>query len=181
MKSNSSGTIIARNRIARCHIGIVYGGEGLASPEHRGGIIMNNLIHDSAEMAIAIVNVRRGKVYHNTLFNNGESIRVAPDRRHRSSFGEADLANNILDRGITELSRLSIAPRNNHVLAAAAESGLFVDSERRDFRLRPSAVAVIGRGADLRADVAQDYDGTPRTQDGAQDIGAFEHRTEVSR
>ena len=82
MKSASRGTVIARNRVARCHIGIVYGGEGLANPEHWGGVIENNLIHDSVEMAIAIVNVRGGKVYHNTLFANGQSIRVAPDKRH---------------------------------------------------------------------------------------------------
>ena len=32
MKSASRGTVIARNRVVRCHIGIVYGGEGLANP-----------------------------------------------------------------------------------------------------------------------------------------------------
>ena len=181
IKSRSTGTIIARNRIARCHIGIVYGGEGLASPEHQGGIIESNLIHDSAEMAIAIVNVRDGKVYHNTLFNNGESIRIAPDRRHPPSLSEADVANNILDHPLTRLGSLTPAPRSNHVLAAACEQGPFVDAARRDFRLRPTALAVIDRGANLGAGALQDYEGTPRPQGRTRDIGAFEHQTEVSR
>ena len=181
MKSGSTGTIIARNRIARCHIGIVYGGEGLASPEHQGGIVESNLIHDSAEMAIAIVNVRDGQVYHNTLFNNGESIRIAPDRRHPSSLNEADVANNILDHPLTRPGGLSPAPRSNYVLAAARARAPFVDAGRRDFRLRPSALAVIDRGSDLGADAARDYEGTPRPQGRARDIGAFEHQPELSR
>jgi Right handed beta helix region/Chondroitinase B len=180
IKSRSTGTIIARNRIARCHIGIVYGGEGLASPEHQGGIIESNLIHDSAEMAIAIVGVRDGKVYHNTLFNNGESIRIAPDRRHPPGLSEADVANNILDHPFTPPSGLTRDPHSNLVLTAVAHEP-FVDVARRDFRLRPSAVAVIDRGADLGAAAARDYAGTPRPQGRARDIGAFEHRTEVSR
>jgi hypothetical protein len=181
IKSGSTGAIIARNRIARCHIGIVYGGEGLASPEHRGGIVMNNLIYDSAEIAIAIVNVQAGEVYNNTLFNNGESIRIAPDRRHAQSLGQADVANNILDQEIMAPSRLTIAPRHNHVLAGPAEDGLFVDAEQRDFRLRPSATAVIDQGVDLRAAVRRDYAGTPRPQGQGYDIGAFEYRAEISR
>jgi hypothetical protein len=180
-KSGSTGTVIARNRIARCHIGIVYGGEGLASPEHRGGIIKNNLIHDSAEMAIAIVNVQDGKVYHNTLFNNGESVRIAPDRGYAPGLSEADLANNVLDHPLARPGGQALALRDNHVLGAASGRELFVDPGRRDFRLRPSAVAVIDRGADLGAAVAQDFAGTPRPQGRGHDIGAFEHQTSVSR
>ena len=179
MKSASRGTIIARNRLARCNIGIVYGGEGLASPEHWGGVIANNLIHDTAEMAIAIVNVRGGKVYHNTLFANGESIRVAPDGRHPGSSSEADLANNILDRAITRSKGARVAARSNVVLSTAAGSRAFMDPKARDFRLRPSALAVIDRGADLGADVARDYEGTPRPQGSGPDIGAFEYRPGV--
>jgi hypothetical protein len=159
----------------------VYGGEGLASPEHRGGIIKNNLIHDSAEMAIAIVNVQDGKVYHNTLFNNGESIRIAPDRGYARGPSEADLANNILDHPLSRPSGLALAPRDNHVLGVAAEGELFVDPGRRDFRLRPSALAVIDRGVDLGAEVEEDFEQTPRPQGLGHDIGAFEHRTSVSR
>ncbi|HEX6115170.1 MAG TPA: right-handed parallel beta-helix repeat-containing protein [Geminicoccaceae bacterium] len=181
MKSASRGTAIARNRIARCHIGIVYGGEGLASPEHWGGVIENNLIHDSAEVAVAIVNVRGGKVYHNTLFANGESIRVAPDERHPRSTSEADLANNILDHAITRLRLADVSSKNDLVLSDAAASNVFVDPEARDLRLRGSALAAIDRGADLGGAVACDHEGTQRPQGMGYDIGAFEYRPGVGR
>jgi hypothetical protein len=176
MKSASRGTVIARNRIARCHIGIVYGGEGLASPEHWGGVIENNLIHDSAETAIAIVNVRRGKVYHNTLFANGESIRVAPDERHPQSASDADLANNILDHAISSFRGADVRSRNDLVLPAAAASSVFADPEARDFRLRPGALALIDRGADLGEAATRDHEGAQRPQGSGHDIGAFEYQ-----
>ena len=181
MKSASRDTVIARNRIARCHIGIVYGGEGLASPEHWGGVIENNLIHDSAEMAIAVINVRGGKVYHNTLFANGESIRVASDKGHPESVSEVDLANNLLDHPIMELRGAKIGSTNNLVLSPAAASRAFVDPKARDFRLRPSARAAIDRGADLGAAIVIDYAGTKRPQGSGHDIGAFEYRPGMTR
>ena len=179
MKSASRGTVIARNRIARCHIGIVYGGEGLASPEHWGGVIENNLIHDSVEMAIAIVNVRGGRVYHNTLFANGQSIRVAPDKRHPRSASDADLANNILDHAVSSFRGADVSSRNDFVLPAAAAANVFVDPQARDFRLRPGALAVIDRGADLGEAVTCDHEGEQRPQGSGHDIGAFEYQAGI--
>jgi len=40
---------------------------------------------------------------------------------------------------------------------------------------------VIDRGADLGTDAARDYEGTPRPQGRARDIGAFEHQPDLSR
>jgi Right handed beta helix region len=179
MKSASRGTVIARNRVARCHIGIVYGGEGLASPEHWGGVVENNLIHDSAEMAIAVVNVRGGKVYHNTLFANGQSIRIAPDKRHPGSTSDAAIANNILDHAISSFGGADVSSRNDLVLPDAAASDVFVDPMAREFRLRPSALAVIDRGADLGGAVACDHEGAQRPQGSGHDIGAFEYQPGV--
>ena len=176
MKSASRGTVIARNRIARCHIGIVYGGEGLANPEHWGGVIENNLIHDSAEMAIAIVNVRGGKVYHNTLFANAQSIRFASDKGYPDSATDADLANNLLDHAVSSFRGADFSSRNDLVLPAAAASNVFVDPKARDFRLRPSALAVIDRGADLGRAIACDHEGAQRPQGSGHDIGAFEYQ-----
>jgi Periplasmic copper-binding protein (NosD) len=176
MKSASRDTVIAGNRIARCHIGIVYGGEGLASPAHRGGVIQNNLIHDSAEMAIAIVDVRDGRVYQNTLFRNGQSIRIVPDQRHPSRTSDVEVANNLLDHAITGFRGAGVSSGNNLVLPAAAAADVFIDPKARDFRLRPSARSVIDRGADLGGAVACDHEGTPRPQGSGYDIGAFEYR-----
>jgi hypothetical protein len=181
MKSASRGTVIARNRLARCNIGIVYGGEGLASPEHLDGVIENNLIHDSAEMAIAVVNVQGGRVYHNTLFDNGASIEIVPDRRYPEGLSDVDLANNILDHAITRSNGAQVIARNNLVLPASAAARVFVDAGAGDFRLRPSALAAIDRGAGLGAATALDYAGTARPQGPARDIGAFEYRPATHR
>jgi len=78
-------------------------------------------------------------------------------------------------------SGLTLAPRSNHVLLPSPARAPFVDVGRRDFRLRPSALAVIDRGADLGTDAARDYEGTPRPQGRARDIGAFEHQPDLSR
>lgn len=176
IKSASRDTVIARNRIARCHIGIVYGGEGLASPAHWGGVIENNLIHDSAETAIAIVDVRGGRVYHNTLFGNGQSIRIASDERRPWRASEVEFANNALDHPITGFPSAGVSSTNDLVLSAAAAADVFVDPKARDLRLRPAERAVIDRGADLGGAVACDHEGTPRPQGSGHDIGAFEYR-----
>lgn len=94
MKSASTNVVIERNRIARCHIGIVYGGEGLASPEHIGGMVRNNLIYDSTEIGIAAVNVTDGKIFQNTFWKNGVDILVARDSRNPLSQNSVEITEN---------------------------------------------------------------------------------------
>jgi hypothetical protein len=127
-------------------------------------------------MAIAVVNVQGGKVYHNTLFDNGASIRIAPDGRHPESLSDIDLANNILDHPIARSKGAHVMARGNLVLPASLAARLFVDAAVADFRLRPSALAAIDRGAGLGGAVAVDYAGTARPQGAGRDIGAFEYR-----
>jgi hypothetical protein len=179
IKSASRDTVIAGNRIVRCHLGIVYGGEGLAHPGHWAGVVANNLIHDSAELAIAIVDVRGGRVYHNTLFGNGQSIRILPGQHDSWRAHDVELANNILEHA-TMASGGGVRSRHDLVLPAAAAADVFVDPKARDFRLRPSAGAAIDRGADLAGAVACDHEGTPRPQGSGHDIGAFEYRAGTS-
>ncbi len=172
MKSGSSNTIIERNVIEACNIGIVYGGEGLESPEHIGGIVRNNIIIDSVEMAIAVVNVDGGKIYNNTLFNNGESIRVARDIRFSPSVANVDAQNNILDHPIREEDGLSISKQNNFVVGK--NSQIFVSAAKGDFRLAPKAKDLIDHGADLSGHMVDDHAGKPRPKGSGFDIGAHE-------
>lgn len=176
MKSTSRNAVIERNRIARCHIGIVYGGEGLASPEHIGGIVRNNVIYDSTEIGIAAVNVSGGRVVHNTLFGNGESIRVARDTRNPDSENSVDIANNVLGSPVRTMD----APRGkvggNFVLKAGVESELFRDLSARDFRLRAGASSLIDKAVPLKEPIIGDFDDIPRPYGIAADIGAFEYR-----
>jgi len=116
MKSSSTNVVIEHNRIARCHIGVVYGGEGLASPEHVGGVVRNNLIHDSAEIGIAAVNVTRGKIVRNTLWKNGVNIVVARDKRYPQSQNIIEILENDLDGPIRITGKAGrVTMRDNRV------------------------------------------------------------------
>lgn len=120
MKSVSIGTVIERNRFERCHIGIVYGGEGMESPEHVGGIVRDNVIVDSGEIGIAVVNVRDGKVTGNTVTGSPESIRIARDVRYPDGANEVDVADNILDVPIKSVGDAKISLRDNRILSPGA-------------------------------------------------------------
>lgn len=105
MKSASRNVLIEHNRIARCHIGIVYGGEGISSPEHIGGMVRDNLIHDSTEIGIAAVNVTDGKISGNILWSNGVNILVARDVRNPHSQNSVEIAENALDGPVRILDK----------------------------------------------------------------------------
>lgn len=113
MKSVSIGTVIERNRIERCHIGIVYGGEGMESPEHVGGVVRDNVIVDSGEIGIAVVNVRDGKVMGNTVTGSPESIRVSRDVRYPDGANEVDVNNNTVDTPIISVADPKVLLRDN--------------------------------------------------------------------
>ena len=176
MKSTTQNTMIERNRIARCHIGIVLGGEGLASPENIGGIVRNNLIYDSGEIGIAIVNATGGKVTHNTLVRNGEAIRVARDGRYPESQNQVDIMNNILNGPIRAITKQKGAIKGNYFLETDMAAHVFRNPSARDFRLKATAFALIDQAVDMQSKVSDDYDGTFRPQGAGADIGAFEYR-----
>jgi hypothetical protein len=69
-----------------------------------------------------------------------------------------------------------MSSRSNFVLPTAAAAHVFVDPQARDFRLRPGALAVIDRGADLSEVVTCDHEGEQRPQGSGHDIGAFEYQ-----
>lgn len=116
MKSSSANVVIEHNRIARCHIGVVYGGEGLASPEHIGGVVRNNLIYDSTEIGIAVVNVTDGKIYQNMLWKNASGIVVARDRRNPQSRNSVEITENHMDGPIRIINKADkMIMRDNQV------------------------------------------------------------------
>jgi len=177
MKSSSRNVVIERNKIAHCHIGIVYGGEGLASPEHIGGMVRNNLIYASGEIAIAVVNVHDGKILHNTLYANAGAIRVARDQRNPESRNMVLIANNILDGPVRIYSNGdNVMQQANHVLTRKETASLFINAAEYDFRLLPTATQIIDKGAMSGGQVADDFAGTLRPKGAAADIGAYEYQ-----
>ena len=177
MKSASTSVVIERNRIANCHIGVVYGGEGRASPEHIGGIVRNNIITGAAEFGVAIVNVSGGKVMHNTFYGNRQSIAVFRDSRNPDSRNDVIVANNLLDTPLhQDNAQDSIRRQANPVVAPGDGAGVFRDPGAGDFRLFPGASAFIDAGVYTGNDeVQEDFAGTRRPLGGGPDIGAFEH------
>lgn len=117
MKSVSIGTVIERNRFERCHIGIVYGGEGMESPEHVGGVVRDNVIVNSGEIGIAVVNVRDGKVTGNTVTGSPESIRVARDVRYPDGANEVVVENNTIDTPVISVDDPKVIVRANRIVA----------------------------------------------------------------
>lgn len=176
MKSGSRNTIIERNRIERCHIGIVFGGEGLSSPEHIGGSVRNNLISDSAEIGIAVVNAVDGDISHNTVVGEAEAIRVAADGRFPDGKTDINIANNILNRAIHRETGQSISANANIVVGSEKTHDLFRDAAQGDYRLKRSAATAIDRAAVIPKPVRVDFSRTPRPYGAAADIGAFEYR-----
>lgn len=176
MKSGSARVVIERNRIARCHIGIVYGGEGLSSPAHIGGVVRNNIIYDAQEIGIAVVNVTDGKILHNTLSGNGEAIRVARDSRNPDSVNRVLIANNILDHPLRILSgRDAVESGANPVVPEKEAAAIFFNAADFDFRLKPEAAQMIDQAVITGPNISTDFAGTRRPQGSAPDIGAFEY------
>ena len=136
----------------------------------------NNLIYDSGEIGIAIVNATGGKVIHNTFFLNGESIRFARDRRHPESQNQVDVMNNILDGPIRAKTKQKGIIKGNFFLEPGMADHVFRNPSARDFRLKSTAFALIDQAVSMRSKVSIDYDGTFRPQGAGADIGAFEYR-----
>ena len=174
-RSRSTETRIIGNRIARYHIGIVYGGEGLATPAHVGGRVANNIIVDAAEIGIAVVNVDGGRVDHNTLFGNGRSIVVATDTRYPTAVSRIGIRNNILGHPIEIDVGMAVEERSNLLLTDRQADRMFVNAPGRDLRPRPTARELIDGGTRLADPVTHDADGNRRGRDAGPDIGAFEY------
>ena len=176
MKSASTNVVIERNRIVNCHIGAVYGGEGLASPEHIGGIMRNNVIAGAAEFGAVIVNVKGGRVMHNTFYGNRQSIAVFRDTRNPHSRNEVVVVNNILDTPLhQDNAEDSVLQQANPVVPPGEGAAVFRNPAGGDFRLSPGAAALIDTAAAAGNEAQEDFAKTRRPQGGGPDIGAFEY------
>ncbi|MFN3231792.1 MAG: right-handed parallel beta-helix repeat-containing protein [Alphaproteobacteria bacterium] len=179
MKSLSRRTIIERNRIENCHIGIVYGGEGMETPEHEGGVVRNNLIIGNHDIGIVLADVAGGLVLHNTLMRNGRSILLGKHRSRQAARNEALIANNLMDQPIEQANHGGTTTMGNLVIDPNDADSWFVNPADHDFRLTGRAPGVIDRAAPILHRLTVDHDGTKRPQGGAPDIGAFEYMPAV--
>jgi parallel beta-helix repeat protein len=172
-KSGSENTIIENNIIHHCGlIGINYGGFGNPawggqSFEHIGGRIQNNIVYNCVDAGISVVKNQNGRIFHNTLYNNG----YTPDVRISAS--GVEYRNNILDRALRLRDGTTVIQSNNLVLTSPSDGSLFINPAASNFRLKSTAVQAIDQGPSL-PDVTTDFEGDPRPSGAAPDLGADE-------
>lgn len=119
-KSNSEDIVIEGNLIERCNIGIVLGGEGLASPENISGIVRDNIVVDAEDIGLAIVNAKDFQVYGNRIDGAEKSIMLAGDRDFPEGSNTGTIADNELSHELFGIEEFDVQLRGNLVLTSRA-------------------------------------------------------------
>jgi hypothetical protein len=175
-KSASEDTVIENCYFQDCEVSISFGGGG--SPieihrngnpsEHYRGILRNNIVHYSDDVAVYMNTAEDFKIYNNTFWTeNGFS---SIDIRFSASYG--DIVNNICTEGYRLRDGATATLATNLFYA---DSSLFVDQVNADYHLVSTATDAIDQGTDTTADVPTDMDGESRPKGSAVDIGADEY------
>lgn len=180
-KGGSIDTIFENNIIKGSDIAISFGG-GLTAPqyfrfgiqgvEHYGGIIRNNVIHNTDDAGIYLSRSTGFKVLNNTLINIAPGVNVGGiESRFAGSNGE--IRNNLTDKALKKRDGGTYAESNNIVTATSA---WYVDPNAGDYALNPvTAASAIDTGMSLPALVPTDMLGAPRPIGAGYDLGALEH------
>jgi len=141
-------------------------GPGILLSSGTGNMAYNNLIWGNRGGVDIAYGASHTKVYHNVVYGNGSyGIRLRP-RAMRTVVQNNIVYQNvglpIFDNGVGTVQDHNLLNRDPH----------FVNATGHDFRLQPSSPA-INAGVTVSW-VTTDYEGTPRPQGVAHDIGAFE-------
>jgi hypothetical protein len=176
MWSGSRNTVVYGNTFINCERGIIFG-LGPQAPYangHAGGAIYNNFIYRNepvhADAGISLWDSPGTRVYHNTVIQNG-TYPNAIEYRFASTTG-VEIINNLTDGAIARRDNAQAVVASNYALATP---GFFVNAPAGDLHLVPSATQAIDKGASLPS-VLDDWDGEPRPNGTAADLGADEHQ-----
>ena len=143
MKSASTRTVIDGNLVERCHIGIVLGGEGLASPETLSGLVQNNIVLNADDIGIAVVNSRNARLIHNTVLGSRIDIHLGRDRGFDNSRNSGFLANNLLSNNPVIEDGKGVQRIGNVINSELTPEKLFADTEGGDFSLSAAAKDLV--------------------------------------
>jgi hypothetical protein len=177
-KGNSQDTVIERCYFEDCDIAISFGGggtdpayfrDGITTYEHRGGIMRNNVVNRTKDVAVYMNSATGFKLYNNTLWSTFPYADSSVDVRFNSS---GDVCNNIASQYYRLRDGGQATVSTN---LWRAESDLLSDPVTGDFHLRYTAADAIDQGIDTSADVPDDMDGETRPGGAGVDIGADEH------
>ncbi len=168
----SSNTIIERNRLIDCDMGISFGNSYDQAPSHTGGIIRNNVIkgYGNSDFGICVSKSPNAKVINNTIYSPGNwpySIEV-----QYAASSNCLLMNNLADEEFyTDRFESNNPARVTNAIGAGA--AYFVDSGSGDLHLSSGAIPAVNAGT-ATADRITDIDCALIT-DGRPDIGADEY------
>lgn len=182
-KGGSIDTVFENNLIKGSDIAISFGGgltasqyfrNGISGVEHYGGIMRNNVIHNTKDAGIYLAKATDFKVLNNTMINIAPSISVGGiESRFAVSSGE--IRNNIIDKTLKKRDSGTYTESNNIVTATSA---WYVNPDAGNYALNPvTAASAIDTGMSLPALVPTDMLGTPRPIGAGYDLGALESGT----
>ena len=163
--SNSSGTIVQRNKIINCDRGI---GFGLGSSPHTGGIIRNNLIYHNStkgDVGIGLESASGVKVYNNTLFQE-HSYPNAIEYRFAAT-NNVEIINNLTNKKIVSRNGGSASLENN---ITTAKASWFQNIGQYDFSLTSYWNLAKDKAKSL-SDIKYNING--KLRNGAGNIWAF--------
>jgi len=186
-------TVVERNELRNNARGIGFGlataGSGMRTypdnpcpaagggyVDHYGGVIRNNFVYanDSRlfesqygfDCGICLWNACRARVLHNTVASTRAPFSSIEWRFDNT---DVDVVNNLLSHNIMDRGGSASLGGN----LEQQPLSLFVDGDNGDLHLAPSASVAIDQVSTL-SDAADDFDGDPRPQGSAADIGADE-------
>ncbi|MCB2187219.1 MAG: hypothetical protein KQJ78_12430 [Deltaproteobacteria bacterium] len=168
--SGSTNTLVEKNVIVNCDRGI---GFGLGDRGHHGGIIRNNMIyHDTSEgfadVGISLESADGAQVYNNTVIQEHTYL-SAIEYRFAATTG-CVIENNLTNREITDRDSGLNTVSHNY---PTAQVTWFAAPSSGDLHLTSAVAGVVDSGLAV-AGLTDDFDGTPRPQGPAIDIGAHE-------
>ena len=178
---NSLETIVERNKLVECDMGISFGNPSGPGPnarngetvyDHQEGIIRNNFIfrNGDGDVGITLNKANNFKVYNNTVVLNG-TFYWNIEYRFIPSTG--DIYYNLVDGDIISRDGASADSIGN---ITSVDSSWFVDIVNGDLHLTEAATPVIDQ-ADYVSEVPDDIDEDIRPIGISSDIGADEYNS----
>lgn len=175
---NSRNTLVERNLFIECDRAIALGlappdenaRDGEKTYDHQGGIIRNNMIYRSGpgDVGITVNYARDFAIDHNTVIQNNTFPDGAIEYRYAASSGA--IRYNLTDGPLWQRDGASANLVGNRL---DAQPGWFVNPTAGDLHLLAAADAAIDQASALTT-ITDDFDGQPRPQGNAPDIGADE-------
>ncbi|HWF83876.1 MAG TPA: Ig-like domain-containing protein, partial [Vicinamibacterales bacterium] len=141
--------------------------------DHRGGVIRNNMISrtnaQSGGQGILVADSPYTQVLNNTVFLS--QTYGTPIEYQFAGTHDVVVVNNLLDGVVWARDGATGVEDHN---SSGATADLFTDAANGDLHLSPTASSAIDRGITV-PNVLDDWDGQPRPNGNAYDIGADEY------